>query len=192
MKHFKKNKLLISILVFSLIIFTFFTGTITNCASNGEVYTSYFSFNIDHKDDYQALYFSQSKGIFYGVYGKIDLDTLTMKHKGMHLKVINYQRILPFTQEIGFHSEPLSASLLYQDVDTLKFNLILDKFWSSKKEAYIKFTDSIDVQRLKYFKIKRYFSDKDIGEKRKNPCYEKYGQNAIGLNCIESDLQVVH
>ncbi|WP_272149431.1 hypothetical protein [Tenacibaculum aiptasiae] len=188
----KKNIALITISILIILIFIFFTGSITNCADEDEAYTSYFSFKKEHNDnDYQALYFSQSKGIFYGIYGKAKIDYDKMSLTGIYLKAINYRRTLPFMQKIGFKSNTLidtllyKKSLLYKDGDTLKFDLVLDNFMGSKENVFFELKKPISIENLKNFKIKRYFSYKDIGRKVKNPCK---GKKAVGLNCVESEL----
>ncbi len=198
MRSFKKNALLISISIAIIIItiFIFFTGTINNCVSPKEnTYTSYFSFNKNHESDYQAIYFSQSKGLFYGIYGKVDLDPSKTKVIGLHLKAVNYKRTFPFTYEIGFKSKNLPDSLLTNKENSpiLHFNMVLNNLGSSYNYSYLKLKESIPIKKLNKFYVRRYFSYDDIGKEINDPCSRiSTNHSAIGLNCVESDLKIIH
>lgn len=207
MKLIKKNTVLITVSILIILIFIFFTGSIKNCVQENETYTSYFSFKKEHNQDnkgnpiYQGLYFSQSKSIFYGIYAKPCVDYEKMELKGMELKAMNYRKTLPFMQRIGFDRDTLrisvSDSILYKvtkdTTSNLQLNLVLDKYFSSKKKTYIKLLNPIKIKNLTEFNVTRYFSYKNIGEKiKKDTCFIIGQQHAVGLNCIESKLTPIY
>ena len=189
-----------------VIIFIVFTGPIKNCVDEySPTFTSYFSFNTEHSNDYQALYFSQSKSIFYGIYAQVDFDSTGTMVNGLCLKSVNYRRTLPFTYKIGFNEYHLNPDHIECQGDSiLIFNMVLDNVWSSIDSAYIQFKNPIPHANLTDFNVKRHFTPDTVGEEVEDPCEKEseyietsegmmlVRRKAIGLNCIESKLKVVH
>lgn len=183
------------------------TGPITNCSLEGKEYTSYVGFSEKYEDDYQALYFSQSKGIFYGIYGKIDLNKNKDSIKGIFLEAVNYQRSLPFTFKIGFENDKILSTKennlfsIDEKDSRLEFRLVLDKNWKTKEEAYLELENPIALNEINNlnngFYLKRFFSEtdaiKDPMNNTRDSCSENDGTRgfAIGMNCIESELEII-
>lgn len=178
-----------------LLALIFCTGSIDNCVPRGIQFTSYVNLKESNDSIYQGLYFSQTKGIFYSVYGKFYLNENNTHIESIELKAVNYSRTLPFTFTIGFEDCNLSQNALRRSNDTLFLDLHMDRWWFNNEEASLHLESPIPINGLKEFNIQRSYNGKFINEVKNDTC-EKFDINgkpiaAVGYNCIESKLKIL-
>ncbi len=158
----------------------------------------------DKKNEYQAIYASQTKGVFYMIYAKFVLDDSKQYIKEIELFAKNYSKVWTHVfskQNIGFFSKKIDPSLFTFDSSQKKltFKLPIKKRKGFKK-AKVTFTNlKFKVKDLERFHILRKYvnqksdisnlilsnSDKLI-QQESDVC-----NKAFGTNCVESSLYFI-